>query len=308
MKKMTTPFWTIPTFALGFLVTTLSVGHAQPGAWTAEPAQPPGMQSAPGAVATENPQPAAARDGEEVRQPAAASVRGEAVIPALSASGAAVPPRPAPAGGDANAEEQTGIEQLMVSPTAMTQPKGTLSLHAYEVLFVGITYGLTDRLEVSLDTVLSTLGEDEGSFLMARGKAQMYRGDRLRVAVHGLAASVDDMRMLGAGATATFCITPSCRWLVNGNLLHLWLGNQGNIEEGTLVTGAMLVGLTPNIMLMAESARFKESESNRWDSEGVTWYGVRLAGRRGSIDIGAMQVSDSGDETIPWLNVVVRAN
>ena len=48
------------------------------------------------------------------------------------------------------------LDRGFLLPTAMTQPKGTLTYNNYELLLHGVTYGITDNLQVSA-TVLSPI-------------------------------------------------------------------------------------------------------------------------------------------------------
>ena len=51
------------------------------------------------------------------------------------------------------------IDRGFLLPTAMTQPAGSVTYNNYELLLHGITYGITDRVQVSV-TVLSPIVED----------------------------------------------------------------------------------------------------------------------------------------------------
>ena len=72
---------------------------------------------------------------------------------------------PAPSAVDSD----PNIDRGFLLPTAMTQPAGTLTYNNYELLLHGITYGLTDRVQLSA-TVLSPITKDMPFFGTRRGQ------------------------------------------------------------------------------------------------------------------------------------------
>jgi hypothetical protein len=144
---------------------------------------------------------------------------------------------------------------------------------------------------------------------LARVKGQLYDSDHLKLAVQGAAGRMFDSVAVGAGAVATLCIDSGCRLLLNGNAVHLWIREDGSTygedspDMSILATGAVLLGITRNVMLMTEVVAVRNVDEGRWEREFAAFFGVRLAGQRGTIDAGVMQfIADS----VPWLNVTVR--
>src|SRR5688572_28820601 len=57
------------------------------------------------------------------------------------------------------ADLDPNLDRTFLLPPAMTQPKGSITYNNYELLLHGITYGLTDRVQIS-GTVLAPITED----------------------------------------------------------------------------------------------------------------------------------------------------
>src|SRR5690349_9810374 len=88
---------------------------------------------------------------------------------------------PAPATqADLGAQEDVTIDRSFLLPTAQTQPKGKLAMSDYELFFLGLSYGLTDHLQLSTEAFIPLEGE---SVIAASVKWQFLRAGRLRLAV-----------------------------------------------------------------------------------------------------------------------------
>jgi len=257
------------------VVFTISASHAQPGDGSPGQVDSPGVQL-------------------DVQAPGSA-----ADLQATSPSAAV--------------DEQAGADQMWISPTAINQPKGIVSIHSYEIFVAGITYGITDRIQLSVDAMVpGLLGDTNGPFVLARAKGQIYDGQMVKVAVHGVAGTVEYNAMGTAGIATTLCITHDCSWLVNGNLMSVWFGESGDLGRGTFISAGICAGLTQNIKIMAESIIDVPNEENEDALESMsTWYGARFSNRRGAVDVGVMQTVTAHSNTVmlvPWLNATLRVN
>lgn len=66
----------------------------------------------------------------------------------------------------------------LLFPVAETTPQGDFEISDYELIFLTLAYGATDRLQISLTTILP-LVEGQPFFLWLTGKYAVYRSDTL---------------------------------------------------------------------------------------------------------------------------------
>ncbi len=62
-----------------------------------------------------------------------------------------------PPGLDRGTAEDPHGDRAVLLPTALTQPAGTVSISSYDLVFAGLTFGVTDRLQVSTTALLTPL-------------------------------------------------------------------------------------------------------------------------------------------------------
>src|SRR6185503_6351501 len=83
------------------------------------------------------------------------------------------------------------IDRGFIQPTALTQPAGKLTYNNYELLIHGLTYGLTERLQVSVTALLVPPVLKGSLFVGAAAlKWRFLSTARLHLAVQGSAGYV----------------------------------------------------------------------------------------------------------------------
>jgi hypothetical protein len=236
--------------------------------------------------------------------------------PAVTASAPAAP---------SAVDNDPNIDRGFLLPTAMTQPAGSLTYNNYELLLHGITYGLTDRVQLSA-TVLSPITKDMPFFGTASVKGRLYTGERLHLALQGSATyghlfDDDDANvgMLGAGALASVCLRSDCSSLLSGSAtyqLGFAFGDQSDGRAHMLVYGASVVHrVGRHVKLLGElTSAAVRTESDDFDNAPglLASYGVRFHGNSIAGDVGFMKplITDDSDDVfllgLPFINLSYR--
>jgi hypothetical protein len=239
----------------------------------------------------------------------------------------AMDPAAVSATASASAEDSDpNIDRGFLLPTAMTQPAGSFTYNNYELLLHGLTYGLTDRVQLSL-TVLSPITRDMPFFGSAAAKGRIYTGERLHLALQGsatYATSFDDggndgIGLLGAGALTSFCLRADCSSLLSASATYQICFAFGGQADGTahmLVYGASVVHrVGSHVKLLGELASAAvRAQSQSFDNAPglMASYGVRFHGNSIAGDVGFMKplITDKGGEDflmgLPFINLSYR--
>jgi hypothetical protein len=230
--------------------------------------------------------------------PSAAHAQSEAPPTTLSAS-------PAPPSGvtaDAN------IDRGFILPTAMTQPKGTLTYNNYELLLHGLTYGLTDRVQLTA-TVLSPIVNDMPFIGWAAVKGQVVNADRFHLALQGtlgfatsnISASdrSDNGTFLGAGAIASVCLSDDCASLLSASTTYQAVLSGDRAAHTLIYGGSAVARLSDHVKLLAEVDSGAGGTTEHFESAGgvLVSYGVRFYGANLASDIGFIKPIDSSGDS-----------
>jgi hypothetical protein len=197
------------------------------------------------------------------------------------------------------------IDRGLVLPTAMTQPAGSVTYNNYELLLHGMSYGLTDRLQLSA-TVLAPIIKELPFVGSASLKGQVYRGERLHLALQGSLGGAynqdggDGAFIGGLGALASVCIRQDCSSLLSASATYQLIGTARDSSNGGLIYGASLVHrVGTHVKLLAEVASASLFTSGDVKG-GLLSYGVRFYGNSIASDIGFMKLV-GGDGSDPFL-------
>jgi hypothetical protein len=223
-------------------------------------------------------------------------------------------------------DSDPNIDRGFLLPTAMTQPAGSFTYNNYELLLHGLTYGLTDRVQLSA-TVLSPITRDMPFFGTAAVKARAYSGERLHLALQGSASyghsfdsgSDGNVGMLGAGALASVCLRSDCSSLLSGSAtyqLGFVFDDQSDGTAHMLVYGASIVHrVGRHVKLLGElTSAAVRTQSDSFDNAPglLASYGVRFHGNSIAGDVGFMKpliTDDGGDDFLlglPFINLSYR--
>jgi hypothetical protein len=195
------------------------------------------------------------------------------------------------------------IDRGFLLPTAMTQPKGTLTYNNYEVVLHGLTYGVTDRVQVS-----ATVFTPVGNLLwgLAGLKAQVVATPRFRLALQGTAGGAthetgntesvgagaayrrESRGFLGSGLFASLCLDRECASLLSAGASHTSaLGGPG-AEHVFLYDSSLVVRVSDGVKVLGEVTTGQGGTSTDLTEPGglLVSYGVRFHGKRVAGDVG----------------------
>jgi len=128
------------------------------------------------------------------------------------------------------------IDRGFVLPTAMTQPAGSVTYNNYELLLHGVSYGLTDRLQLSA-TVLAPIIKEIPFVGSVALKGQLYRGERLHLALQGSLGGAysqdggDGAFIGGLGALASVCLRQDCSSLLSASVTYQLIGTARDLRR-----------------------------------------------------------------------------
>lgn len=241
---------------------------------------------------------------------------GLAQAPAGGAAVASSAPAAAEPAHDAGKLADPNIDRGLLFPTGETQPGGTLTLTDYEIFWAGLTYGITDRLQVGVVAQLI-----EGGFFlpdrMASGslKYQVLRRGKYRLSL--LLGSVvaqdrpdhhDPYRQPGdeenhyefapfGGLAGSIC-DDGCQSMVSANVnLVGGRGVDDDIGMGALYAVSLAARTSDHVKLVLEY-------SSSLDADGLGGHmvllGVRLFNRHGALEAaGGVTSNEEGTTGTP---------
>ena len=226
----------------------------------------------------------------------------------------AAPPAPAnvvnatPAAAPSATSTDPNIDRGFLLPTAMTQPAGSVTYNNYELLLHGITYGVTDRVQVSA-TVLSPIVREMPFVGFAAVKGQIVSTERFHLALQGSLgwghdfSSADgdaNVYTVGAGAFASYCLREDCSSLASASATYQLAFNPVATDPAHLVIygGSVVHRVGSHVKLLGEVASAAGGVGFAGDSENVdgvlVGYGVRFHTDSIAADVGFMKPFTGG--------------
>src|SRR5688572_4326576 len=97
----------------------------------------------------------------------------------------------APSDVDEGVLDDANAGHAFLTPTALTMPAGTWAFSDDELVFVGIAYAPSDRVEIGLKTLLPVIDEMP-TFGFLTAKVQVIKAGSVRVALHGAGIYFDE--------------------------------------------------------------------------------------------------------------------
>ncbi len=246
------------------------------------------------------------------------------------AAPAAEPLRP---GLDPGQVEDPNIDRTLLMPTAQTQPKGSFSFNDYELLLVGVTYGVTDDFQIGAMTLVP-ITDDMPAYLNASAKYRFVKAGPLRLAAqvginymsadffdegddfdNGEGSDDDSLSMFSGGLIASICLDAGCHSLASASVTSA-TGFENDARGTALVFDASLAArVSPHAKLLLEvtsAGAFDGNDSLEVADGALLSYGVRFYSKEIAGDIGFIKPIgediDSDDFLlgIPFINFTYR--
>jgi hypothetical protein len=236
------------------------------------------------------------------------------------------PIRDAQPGVEAAIDDDVNVDHAFWMPTAIGQRRGTWKFSSTELVMLGASYAVTDRLGVTPGGL-----PPDGSALAGwlTVKWQLLRAERFFVALHlsnfagyGRGDRMDEQAATNAyliptlGVVATLCVDRACRSSING-----WGYGQLDVTDrrkGALgIAGSVILHLGGGgdraaVKVVAELLRSGPAEVDEATAS-VGWAGFRCSWRSFGFDVGVVRTFgvDGGetDELVPlfpWLKLAYR--
>jgi hypothetical protein len=210
-------------------------------------------------------------------------------------------------GAPSGPSSDPNLDRAFLLPTAMTQPRGTLTYNNYELLLHGLTYGITDRLQVSV-TVDSPISKDMPLFGTAALKGHVLALGRFHLALQGNlgygGAFNDDGNAhaftVGAGTLASFCLREDCSSLLSASATYqlVLAGGQNGEAHAIIYGGSIVHAVGSHVKLLGEvTSAAAGAEGVFENAPGVlASYGVRFHTSNIAADVGFIKpISSDGD-------------
>jgi hypothetical protein len=228
-----------------------------------------------------------------------------------------------------NRSEDASVDRGFFNSHAETLQKGEIAINSYELVFLGVSGGVTDKLELSLTTLLPIVDEMP-VLLMAQGKYAFFRNERTTVSArfnltYASADSSDSdsetarATAFGGGVAIDHFVDQGGRFAVHGALAI------NGIAGG--IGGSMEVG-DGAVIYLEGGATFRAFSSFKLlvdlllpaliDGDGVDFasvalftYGMRFHGPNLAADLGFMRPVGDADTSdlvlgLPWVAFTAR--
>ncbi|MBI4510410.1 MAG: hypothetical protein HY698_12305 [Deltaproteobacteria bacterium] len=225
------------------------------------------------------------------------------------------------------------IDRSFVMPTAETQPKGALVFNDYELLLMGLTYGVTDNFQIT-GTTLVPIARDMPLVIQGSLKFKLLDTSQVKLAAMAGAWILDDNDsgenddeaaiILNLGGVASFCLDAGCDSMLSAGVTAAKGRNVKEFvdsDDGTqnddigFVYGATLltkIGRHAKLVLEADSAF--SFAGRTWESADgfLLNYGVRFFTQNIAGDIGFLKpIGEDVDSDLllgwPFINFTYRS-
>ena len=167
--------------------------------------------------------------------------------PAVAPPAAAMPEKPAQSPAQLRRQADPSADRNILLPSAETVEKGDLTLNSYELFLAGITYGITDSLQMSLTTLLPITTEIP-LVVLGAAKIRLIKSDRfvLSLVPTGSVISSDGQTMgsVGLGVYGDVILDDLGKWVFSFSETNIWgFGHRVDDSEGDAVGTQYLDGI-----------------------------------------------------------------
>jgi hypothetical protein len=221
-----------------------------------------------------------------------------------------------PPGLDQGTAEDPHGDRGVLLPTALTQPAGTFSISSYDLFFAGLTFGITDRLQVSTTALLTPFMG--ATLVVGNLKWQVLRHGSWRLSLNAGTsyASIEhddplldpdgrptpERRLMPhLGAAVSYCLTDDCQSLLSASVQVVSNPEHWGIGPSNAYFGASLVHrMTEHTKLVLEVTSVAGLYPDPGVAPGaVPVMALRYFRERVAFDGGVMVWSESQGQAVP---------
>jgi len=211
-----------------------------------------------------------------------------------------------PAGAvDQGMREDPSLDHGFLLPTAMTQPKGSVTINDYDVVVLGVGYSPTDSIQLSATVAPVPF---VGAVVVGSLKWQVLREGRFRMALQGGGGTTG----LHLGAMLSACLRADCHSLLSANITALPTVSLDGAAP--VIYGASWIqhlGYEAKVIVEVVSGASLDSSQYGVDQMdgALATAGLRLFGRHFAVDLGVMgRVGSAFTEgtVLPYLSASAR--
>lgn len=234
-------------------------------------------------------------------------------------------------------KDDASVDRNILFPTAETINKGDVTFNSYEVLFAGLTYGISDDMQISATTMLPIVTEIP-FILLGSLKYRVLKNNNIIVSVQPnfslfretFNGSSGDETVTAGGFGASllldYLLDPAGKFVLTGgvNAQFMFGGSDESdfqVADGAIfyLYGAFSAKLGKMVKLMAELSL---PGGIYWGGDGTEFevvqqallfnYGIRFFGKSVAVDLSFLRPIHPDVDTgsllmgIPWLNFSAR--
>lgn len=241
------------------------------------------------------------------------------------------------AGAVKRKKDDASVDRNILFPTAETISKGDVTFNSYEILFAGLSYGISDDMQVSATTMLP-ITTDIPFILLASLKYRLLKNKNIIISVQPnfslFRESFDDndgqetvtAGGFGGSLLIDYLLDPAAKYVLTGgvNAQFMFGGSDRSdfqVADGAIFYfyGALSARLGKMVKLMAE---LSVPGGIYWGGDGTEFrvveqallfnYGIRFFGKSVAVDLSFIRPIHPDVDTgsllmgIPWLNFSAR--
>jgi hypothetical protein len=212
---------------------------------------------------------------------------------------------PPPEGPNPGLDSDPHIDRVWFSPTAITQPAGSFEFNDWELILLGLTYGVTDNFQLSA-VILPPLVEDMPFVGALSGKLSLPIGERVHFGVGATIGyeSEDDTAVGLLGAVVSICTDGPCASLFS---VFVYTGFSLSDDDDAVpfaygVSLMQRVATHVKLLLEVASGGLIASTDADFAEGALVSYGVRFFGDNIAGDVGFVRpISFGRDYDDPFI-------
>ena len=182
------------------------------------------------------------------------------------------------------------IDRAVILPTGQTQPAGSWSFYDYELLLTGLSYGVTDNVQIGVHTIVPVTSLDEFFYASGSAKWRLVSAGRVRLSAVGSLHyfriddpfnddGTGDVTIGTLGGALSLCLDEGCESLASATVQTGFLVDEDDGGYAPFIYGGSVVArISRRVKLLGEVASAGVYGDGEWfGAEGaLVSYGARF--------------------------------